>query len=188
MSDSAIPISLVVFDGDDTLWYGLDGGYISGTDYRDSGQSDFSFHRLDSLHIQRNDGQRFRLFPEVLSVLPELVRLNVLISLASYNHRQPVVEALRAFEIDHYFEHPVIEWSSRKDQMIKRILRDFTFSNYLVSPNSTLFIDDDHHGHYRRQMASIDVHFLQKGVDIMNLEEILQHPRYRLVPAQKSLL
>jgi len=188
MSDSAIPISLVIFDGDDTLWYGLDGGYISGTDYRDSGQSDFTFHRLDSLHIQRNDGQRFRLFPEVLALLPELVRLNVLISLASYNHCQPVVEALKAFGIDHFFDHPVIQWSSRKDQMIKRILRDFARNNFLVSPFSTLFIDDDHHGRYRRQMASINVHFLQKGVDIINLEDLLQHPRYRLVPVRKSLL
>lgn len=188
MDRPSIPISLVVFDGDDTLWYGLDGGYISGRDYRDPGRSDYSFHRLDSLHIQRDDGQRFRLYPEVPALLPELIRRNVLISLASYNHRPPVLAALKAFEIDHFFEHPVVEWNSRKDQMIKTILREFTRSNYLVSAFSTLFIDDDSHGRYRQQMAAIGVHFLQKGVDINKLDDLLAHPRFQLVPAQKSLI
>lgn len=182
------PISLVVFDGDDTLWVGLDGGYISGTDYSSPGRDDFTFHRLDELHIQRNDGQRFRLFPEVLGLLPELVRRNVLISMASYNRRDPVIRALEAFKIDHFFENPVIEWSSRKDQMLRAILREFTKSGYLVSPNTTLFIDDDHHGRYRQQMAAIGVHFLQKGTEIASLSELLDHPRYQLVAVQKSLL
>ncbi len=181
-------ISLVVFDGDDTLWYGLDRGYISGLDYRDPGRTDYTFHKLDEYHIQRNDGQRFRLFPEVRSLLPELVRRSVLISLASYNHKQPLLDALRAFEIDYFFDHPAIEWSSRKDQMVRQILRDFTRDGYLVSPETTLFIDDDHFGRYRQQMASIKVHFLQKGVDILDLSELLEHPRFLLVPAQKSLI
>jgi magnesium-dependent phosphatase-1 len=188
MRDPSTVISLVVFDGDDTLWYGLDGGYVSGAYYRDPGRTDYAFHKLDEYHIQRNDGQRFRLFPEVLILLPELFRRNVLISLASYNHRQPVLEALRAFEIDHFFDHPVIEWSSRKDQMLKSILREFTKDGYLVDPQTTLFIDDDRRGRYRAQMASIKVHFLQKEVDIQDLTEILAHPRFLLVPAQKSLI
>jgi magnesium-dependent phosphatase-1 len=189
MSDNqSTVISLVVFDGDDTLWYGLDSGYISGETYSDPGRDDYTFHPLDELHIQRNDGQRFRLYPEVPALLPELVRRNVLISLASYNQRAPVLNALRAFEIDHFFQHPVVEWNSRKDRMLKAIIRKFIQDNYLVSPHSTLFIDDDHRGSYRRQMASIGVHFLQKGVDIVNLTDLLDHPRYSLMPVQKSLI
>lgn len=188
MKNPTIPISLVVFDGDDTLWHGLDGGFISGADYHDPGRGDYVFHRLDALNIQRNDGQRFRLFPEAPALLAELVRLNVLVSLASYNYRSPVVNALEAFEINHFFEHAVIEWSSQKDRMIKKILRDFTRSNYLVSPPTTLFIDDDHFGRYRQQMSSIGVNFLQKGVEIHKLDELLDHPRYKLVSAQRSLL
>lgn len=183
MNSEPIPISLVVFDGDDTLWYGLDGGFISGAIYHGPGRSDYVFHHLDGLTIQRNDGQRFRLFPEVPALLSELVRRNVLVSLASYNYRSPVLNALEVFEIDHFFEHAVIEWSIQKDRMIKKILRDFTRGNYLVSPFTTLFIDDDHLGRYRQQMSSIGVHFLQKGVDINKLDELLEHPRYKLVSA-----
>ena len=87
MSNSIV-ISLVVFDGDDTLWSGLDGGYISGTSYPDYDRDDFSFRPLKPLLIQRDDGQRFRLFPEVPGLLPELVQRGVLVSLASYNHHQ----------------------------------------------------------------------------------------------------
>jgi len=188
MIRSKTRISLVIFDGDDTLWQGLDGGYISGVDDHDPGSSDYSFHNLDELHIQRNDGQRFRLFPEVPSVLAEMVRFNVLISLASYNHHAPVIAALKAFQIDHFFAHPVVEWSSQKDQMAQTILRQFSADHYLVSPSTTLFIDDDHHNRYRKQMESIGVHFMQKGTDILDLNELLSHPRYHLVPAQKSLI
>jgi magnesium-dependent phosphatase-1 len=177
-----------VFDGDDTLWYGLDGGYISGVDYHDPGRDDYIFHPLDEYTIQRNDGQRFRLFPEIPALLPALVRLNVLISLASFNHRAPVISALQAFRIEHFFQHPAIEWNPQKDRMLKGIMRGFRQDDYLVSPDTTLFIDDDHRGRYREQMAAIGVHFMQKGTDIKDLTQLLKHPRFRLVPAQKSLI
>jgi hypothetical protein len=72
--------------------------------------------------------------------------------------------------------------------MLRTILRSFTQDGYLVSPETTLFIDDDYRGLYRGQMASIGVHFLQKGVDIQDLNKLLDHPRFRLVSAQKSLI
>ena len=72
--------------------------------------------------------------------------------------------------------------------MIRRIFTGFRQDGLLVYPHTTLFIDDDHSGRYRPQMAAIGVHFLQKDVDIHDLSELLDHPRYKLVPAQKSLL
>jgi len=185
---SSIVISLVVFDGDDTLWIGLDGGYISGTSYPDYDRDDFSFRLLKPLLIQRDDGQRFKLFPEVPNLLNELLQLGVKVSLASYNHAKPLLRTLEAFGIISYFQHPVVEWNGRKDKMLRTILRSFTQDGYLVSPETTLFIDDDYRGMYRGQMASLGVHFLQKGVDIHDLNELLYHPRYRLVSAQKSLI
>jgi magnesium-dependent phosphatase-1 len=186
--NSSIVISLVVFDGDDTLWSGLDGGYISGTSYPDVDRDDFNFRRLKPLLIQRDDGQRFRLYPEVPKVLPELVQRGVLVSLASYNHTKPLLRTLEAFGISGYFQHPAVEWNGRKDKMLRNILRSFTQDGFLVSPETTLFIDDDYRGLYRGQMASIGVHFLQKGVDIQDLGELLSHPRFHLVAAQKSLI
>jgi len=186
--NTSIPISLIVFDGDDTLWKGLDGGYISGVDYHDVGRDDYTFHNLDQLHIQRNDGQRFLLFAEVLTLLPEIERRGVLISLASYNRPLPTYSALHAFNIQHYFHHPVVEWSNRKDLMIRRILQSFQSDGYLVEPASTLFIDDDHASRYRPQMAAIGVHFLQKGVDIQDLGELLVNPRFLFTPPSKQLL
>jgi magnesium-dependent phosphatase-1 len=178
-------INLIVFDADDTLWYGLDGGYIAGTDYQDEGRNDYTFHKLDERLIQRNDGQRFRLYPEVPVVLARLRQQGVLISLASYNHLVPAMCALQIFGIDHFFQHPVIEWSSRKDYMLQRILKSFAEDGYTVAPQTTLFIDDDHLGKYRQQMADIGVNFLQYGGDIQNLMEILEHPVYSLLSASK---
>jgi magnesium-dependent phosphatase-1 len=187
MSNSIV-ISLVVFDGDDTLWTGLDGGYISGTGYTDYDRDDFSFRPLKPLLIQRDDGQRFKLFPEVPGLLAALIQRGVLVSLASYNHTKPLLRTLDAFGISSYFQHPVIEWNARKDKMLRNIMRSFTQDGFLVSPQTTLFIDDDYRGLYRGQMASIGVHFLQKGVDILDLNDLLAHPRYHLVAAQKSLI
>ena len=188
MGHTATVISLVVFDGDDTLWYGLDGGYICGVDIFDAGRDDFTFTQLNTFTIQRDDGYRFRLFPEVPGLLKELEQRDVLISLASYNHPSPVMAALRAFAIERFFHHPVVEWSSDKARMLKSILRQFIQDGYLVSPATTLFIDDDHRGVYRSQMASSGIHFLQRGVDILDLSELLEQPRFKLVPIQKSLV
>jgi predicted phosphatase len=124
----------------------------------------------------------------VPKILPELVQRGVLISLASYNHTIPLMRTLEAFGISNYFQHPVVEWNGRKDKMLRTILRSFTQAGYLVSPETTLFIDDDYRGLYRRQMASIGIHFLQKGVDILDLNDLLNHPRFRLVSSQKSLI
>jgi magnesium-dependent phosphatase-1 len=185
---ASIVISLVVFDGDDTLWTGLDGGYISGTNYPDYDRDDFTFRLLKPLLIQRDDGQRFRLFPEVPMLLSELIQRRVLVSLASYNHTKPLMNTLNAFGIAGFFQHPAVEWNGRKDKMLRNILRSFKQDGYLVSPDTTLFIDDDYRGLYRGQMATIGVHFLQKGVDIKDLRELLSHPRFRLIAAQKSLI
>lgn len=185
---NSIIISLVVFDGDDTLWKGLDGGYISGTIFPDYDRDDFTFRKIKPDIIQRDDGLRFQLFPEVPKVLSELARMGVLVSLASYNHNAPLMGTLQAFGITGYFKHLAVEWNSRKDKMLRNILRRFTQDGFLVCPETTLFIDDDYRGIYRGQMASIGVHFLQKGVDIHNLNELIEHPRFKLVSAQKSLI
>lgn len=188
-----IPINLIVFDGDDTLFKGLDSGYISGIDYTDEGRDDYTFIPLNEQDyfdgvstILRNDGQRFRLYPEVRRVMAELAQRGVLISLASYNRPAPTMSALRAFDLLHLVKHPVIEFHSRKDLMLQKILEAFTEDGFLVAPQTTLFIDDDHRGVYRNQMASIGVHFLQKDVDIKDLSELLDHPRYQLQPVASN--
>jgi len=187
MKIASTVISLIVFDGDDTLWHDLDGGYISGVNYRDPGFTEYKFQKSAQDQIRRSDGYRFQLYPETRHTLEELKRRDVLISLASYNHRQPVIEALQAFEIQDFFTYPCVEWTSRKDQMIKTIHSDLLREGFLVYPETTLFIDDDHMGKYRPQMAEIRVHFLQKGVDIQDLSTLLDHPRFKLVSFQKSL-
>jgi HAD superfamily phosphatase (TIGR01681 family) len=185
-TDERRSISLVVFDGDDTLWYGLDGGYVSGVDYQDAGRDDYTFELRDALNIQRNDGQRFRLYSEAPALLAELARRGTLISLASYNHRAPTLKAMQAFGVLHYFQHPTIEWSSEKDRMLANILQRFSQDGYAVSPETTLFIDDDLSGRYRQQMAKMGVAFLQKGVDLDDLSLLLDHPLFALRPARRG--
>lgn len=179
-------ISLVVLDGDDTLWYGLDGGFISGVTYQDVGRDDFTFTRLSPDFIQRSDGQRFRLFPEVRDVLNELHARGALVSLASYNCPTPVFNALEAFALRDQFQHPVVEWSSQKDRMLERIIQAFQDDGYMVDATNTLFIDDDRFGRYRPQMAQLGVAFLQRGVDIRDLSELLEHPRFEISAVQRK--
>lgn len=171
-------ILLVVFDVDDTLLHGLDGGYVCGVDYADSGRSDYTFVHLDAHTLQRNDGQRFELYAEVPALLSELRRRGVRLSLASYNHPEPVWRALQAFDLLDYFQHPVVEWSGRKDLMLQRILADFAADGTAIQPGNALFVDDDQPGRYRKQMAEIGVHFLQRGVDIQRLDEMLALPQF----------
>lgn len=175
---SPFPISLVVFDLDDTLLHGLDGGYVCGVDYADAGRSDYTFTRLDALHLRRNDGQRFELYPEVPALFDALRRRGVLISLASYNHPEPVWRALQALDLLDYFQHPVVEWSGRKDLMLQRILAALAAQGYTIHPANALFVDDDLSGHYRQQMAEIGVHFLQRWVDLHHLDELLRLPQF----------
>ena len=187
--DTRIPINLIVFDGDDTLFKGLDGGYISGIDYQDEGRDDYSFTPLENglspsgvTTILRNDGQSFRLFPEVRPVFTELAQRGVLLSFASYNRLAPTLSALQAFDLLHFFRHTTIEFNNRKDRMLQKILAAYTADGYMVTPHRALFIDDDHHGTYRIQMASIGVNFQQKDVDVHDLRELLNHPLYQLQP------
>jgi len=182
--DARTPISLVVFDFDDTLTVGLDGGYICGVDYIDPGRSDYTFRRVDETHLERNDGQRFRLFSEVPQVLQALHAQGTLISLASYNHAPPVFAALQTLGLFELFQYPVVVFHGEKDRMLQQILQSFNQDGYVVLPENTLFVDDDPLGHYRRQMAGIGVNFLQRGVDIQSLDELLDHPNYVFVPAQ----
>jgi magnesium-dependent phosphatase-1 len=174
------PISLIVFDADDTLWRGLDGGYISGRSYQEPGEEHFTFTPAEADLIVRDDGQRFELFPEVRGLLAELHTRRIPVSLASYNMAGPLFAALAAFEIDAYFRHPVVEWSSRKDLMLQTIIARFQADDLPIGTQNTLFIDDDRYGLYRRQMADIGVAFLQKDADILDLRDLLDHPEYPL--------
>lgn len=175
-------ISVVVFDADDTLWRGLDGGYISGTTYQDEGRADYTFQKVGEDLILRSDGQRFELFPDVRAVLKRLEALGVVISIASYNVARPTFAALESFALSGIFRHPVVEWSSRKDRMITKILSHLEQEGLNVGPPTTLFVDDDHHGVYRGQMKTLGVNFLQKGVDIPDLISILDYPELVFQP------
>lgn len=169
-------ITVVVFDADDTLWHGLDGGYISGVSYQEVGRDGFKFTAISRDLIRRSDGQRFELYPDVRSVFNRLQAMGVIISLASYNVAGPVFAALNCFGIEGFFRHPQVAWSSCKDRMIIEILTQLRRDGLDVQPHSTLFIDDDHSGSYRGQMQAIGAAFLQKGVDIPDLDSIFNTP------------
>ncbi len=174
-------ISLVIFDGDDTLWRGLDGGYISGVTYQDVGDDRFTFQPSGGDRIVRNDGQRFELYPGVRAALAGLRQLGIPVSLASYNKEAPVLSALKAFGLGGVFQYPAIQWNPEKDRMVLEIIAHFQHAGYPAAPEMTLFVDDDQPGLYRQQMERIGVPFLQTGVDLTDLRDLLNHPDYRLV-------
>ncbi len=175
-----LPIHLVVFDFDDTLCFGLDGGYISGGDEPPTDAFTFALDGPDTLH--RSDGKRFRLFPETRPLLDELHRRQVAVSLASYNHPRSTFAALNAWHLTGYLRHPVVEWSGNKARMLERIIAALQAEGLPAAPHTTLFIDDDGAGRYRHQMAVIGVNFLQIGVDIHQLNELLDRFDVRSFP------
>ncbi len=161
---------LIIFDGDDTLWQGLDGGNISDNGDGDwHGSNDYTYAATnDHDTIARNDGQRLRLFPETRAVLAELGGREVLVALCTFNHPDPVRRALDAWQLSGHFHHIEAAWSSDKEAMLRNIL-----ATTGVSAAEAVFIDDDPGRGHREQAARAGVRFLKKGTDVTDLRQVL---------------
>jgi magnesium-dependent phosphatase-1 len=134
-SSNALPIKLVVFDVDDTLWK------VSVTFA--------SFLKPPLKLIETNeltDSQdaRVKLFPGVRETLKNLHEKGILMSIASLNDPEPnlVMECFKIFGIADYFIYPQINHKG-KNRNIKTILKLLRERDDMeINCSETLFVDD----------------------------------------------
>ena len=162
----AVPIRLVVLDGDHTLWHPVDVICCSERVLDDpEGSADFTF-RLDpqdpDLAI-RDDGVRFRLAPGARAVLADLHARGVRLAMASWNHVPPVRNLLAAFGLLPLFSQVVGGWTSDKATMLRSILAAEAAAGRPTPPDSVLFVDDDPEARYRPMAAAVGTRFAQMG-------------------------
>jgi len=156
-------ISLVVFDADGTLWEHSDISSLSPP-----------FSKIDENTLIDRKGVEIRLFPDVKRLLNELTTREIIVSMASWNKPEPVFEALRKLDILHYFTHPKVEFHPNKHEMMKGLLTDLEAEGTAVKPEEILYIDDQtwHIEKIRKHIGAI--HFLQFGVDITAIIDVLK--------------
>jgi predicted phosphatase len=173
---TALPFRLLILDGDDTLWQPVDGICCSDRTVDDAvGWSHFTYQPAptDPDLLIRDDGVRFRLTPGARAVLHTVTTAGGACALASFNHRPNIERALTAWGIRPAFAQVVAHWHTRKDEMLREILEGEEARDHPVTPAATLFVDDDPEGRYRAYAARLGVRFLQMGVDIQDLWEVL---------------
>jgi len=156
-------IRLVVFDADGTLW-----------EHSDISSLSLPFSKIDENTLIDRNGIEIRLFPDVRRLLNELTTRGVIVSMASWNKPEPVLEALRRLGIFHYFTHPKVEFHPNKHEMMKGLLTNLEAEGTVLKPEEILYIDDQtwHIEKIRRDIGT--VRFLQFGVDITRMVDILK--------------
>ena len=171
-----LPFRLLILDGDDTLWQPLDGICCSDRTPDDSVGWPHVTYQPDPANpdlLHRDDGVRFQLNPGARMVLQTVTVAGGACALASYNHRANIERALTAWSIRPAFAQVVAHWHTRKDEMLEEILAAEAARGHAVAPADALFVDDDQLGIYRRYAARLGMRFLQMGVDIEDLREVL---------------
>ena len=93
---------------------------------------------------------------------------------SSFNYPANIDRALIAWGLRPHFAQIVAHWHSRKGEMLAEILDAEAARGHVLTPADALFVDDDPYGTYRRYAESLGIRFLQMGVDIANLGDVLK--------------
>lgn len=161
-SGAAVAVRRVIFDCDRTLW-----------DHHNVSELSLPFQRTDEDTVEDTRQIRVRLFPGVRYVLEELRRRETLISIASWNHPEPVFAIFNELGLTAYFIHPKVEFHPYKEKMIAALLDDFAADGVGLRPEEVLFVDDRavHLQRVRRLVGRVRT--LRPGGDIIDLREVL---------------
>ncbi|MEZ0318490.1 MAG: magnesium-dependent phosphatase-1 [Pyrobaculum sp.] len=155
---------LVALDLDGTVW-----------DHEDISSLYPPFRRISQLQIADSKGVVVTLRKHVRDFLI-WARGGHILSTLSWNDFDVAYQALKAFEIDHYFHYLVIEPHPRKDKMLWRLLRRIKEEKGIeVRPSDILYIDDRdiHIGQIRENLGP--VRFLQFGKDVSCFTEVIEY-------------
>ena len=159
-------IKLVIFDADETIWtcYGYWTSLLVPP-----------LEKVNDNEIKDSEGKRITLFDGVRQMLETLNDREILISLASFNDREPnrVTECLELFEIDHFFIYPQVDWND-KGQNIKKVLNLLQENNgKKLNYSEVLFVDDLLPFINKVAAACPGIRTLHIGSDISKVTEIM---------------
>ncbi|MBI3998928.1 MAG: magnesium-dependent phosphatase-1 [Armatimonadetes bacterium] len=161
---SLMPVRLVVLDLDLTLW-----------DHRNVTGLVRPFRRVDDETIEDQGEVRVTLFPGVRALLEGLRERGLIIACASWNDPQAVEEIFDLLELGHYFDHRKVEPHPHKQLTISALFAELAEGGISLAPDQVLYVDD-RTLHLDAVRAAVGpIRFLQYGVDIRSLDEILRY-------------
>ncbi|MDQ7820907.1 MAG: magnesium-dependent phosphatase-1 [Armatimonadota bacterium] len=157
-----MPVRLVIFDCDRTLW-----------DHPNVTALRLPVRRVDDLTVEDADGVRVRLRPGAREVLEGLRARGILVSVASWNRPEPVQAIFEALELSHYFTRPKVEHHPYKEQTIGRLLDELAADGLALRPEEVLFVDDRmmHLDRVRRALGPVRTALA--GVEVTDLRDVL---------------
>lgn len=157
-----MPVRLVIFDCDMTLW-----------NHSDVSSLQLPFAANDGDTVRNGHGALIPLFPQVREVLRALEQRGYLLSVCSWNDPEPVYQALELLGLRGYFRHPKVEPHPHKDEMIAHMLEEFAAEGIVLRPAEVVFIDDRtlHTEAIRARLPGL--HVLQMWVDLPDHRSLL---------------
>jgi magnesium-dependent phosphatase-1 len=157
-----MPIGLVIFDCDNTLW-----------DHDDVSTLQLPFRKVDDDTVADARGEEVHLAPGARKALEALRRRGILLSIASWNHPEPVFAIFELLGLTGFFMHPKVEFHPNKDRMVAALLEELAAEGIPLSPEEVLFIDDRPEQLRRVREGVGPVRILRAGVEITDLREVL---------------
>ena len=127
-----MPIKLVVFDLDKTIW-----------DHPNESSLKFPLKLVNPDCVEDANSSRVTLLPEIRQLLQGLKSTGKTVSIASWNHSKPVLELLNLFNLKDFFTFPQIKWDIPKGEMIERIVNNLKLVGVEIKEEEILFVDDN---------------------------------------------
>lgn len=155
-------IKLIVLDVDRTIW-----------SHHNSSDLVPPFKLLSTNLVKDRYGSKVRLNEKLREFLEFSRKKGLLLSIASWNEPENVLELLSMFSIVNYFVFPTIEPHPNKSHMIQKIISNLGEKGIRISPEEILYIDD-RDIHLREVRAILgNVLFLKYGSDVKNWQEVV---------------
>ncbi len=161
-SDDEMAVKLVILDCDLTLW-----------NHNNVSELRLPFSRLDADTVQDANGVQVRLLPGGRELLAGLQARGILVSIASWNLREPVFAILDLLGLTAYFTRPKVEPHPYKERTIAGLLEEFAAEGIVFRPDEVLYVDD-RALHLRRVRETVGaIRTLRPGRDIKDLREVM---------------
>jgi magnesium-dependent phosphatase-1 len=158
------PVRLVILDLDLTLW-----------DHRNVTALALPFRRIGDDTVEDERGVRVSLYPGVRRLLDGLRTRGLIIACASWNDPRPVEAIFDLLGLGHYFDHKKVEPHPHKQQTIGALFAELAASGAPLAADQVLYVDDRTLHLQAVRDAVGPIQFLQFGVDIQSLDEVLAY-------------